>query len=82
MITAALIRHDFVADTLRRNLVEITTARPVPHRVCRLLDSKPFEPLPETLKPFAKQTVTAHGLQVALLSGLQPMAIKYPENQK
>lgn len=79
MITSALIRPAFVADTLRRNVLEVTVARPVPHRVCRLVTSAPLAPLPESLKPYAQRVATARGLQVAIPSYIRPMAVKYPK---
>ncbi|MGP1481379.1 MAG: hypothetical protein ACTTJL_06760 [Hoylesella enoeca] len=83
MITAALIRPDFVADTLRHDVIEITLARPVPHRVTRLVPADtPLTPLPTALQPFARRTATAKGIRVALQPGVRPMALKYPETAR
>ena len=78
MITSALIRPFFVADTLRHPVIETTLARPVPHRVCRLVPSEPLAPLPKSLKPYSKTT----GIKVALLSYVRPMAVKYPKQHE
>lgn len=82
MITSALIRPFFVADTLRHPVIETTLARPVPHRVCSLVPSEPLAPLPKSLKPYSKTTATTSGIKVALLSYVRPMAVKYPKQHE
>ena len=82
MITSALIRPFFIADTLRRPVIETTLARPVPHRVCRLIPSEPLVPLPKSLKHYSKTTATTSGIKVALLSYARPLAVTYPKQHK
>ena len=82
MITSALIRPFFIADTLRRPVIETTLARPGPHRVCRLIPSEPLVPLPKSLKHYSKTTATTSGIKVALLSYVRPLAVKYPNQHK
>lgn len=79
MITSALIRPSFLADTLRQQVIEVTIAHPVPHLVCRVVPSEhPRQILPPSLQPFSHTVSTAQGRQVSLLSYIRPMAVKYP----
>lgn len=78
MITSALIRPSFLADTLRHSVLEVTVARPVPHRVARLVPSGPRSILPPPLQPFSQITATSRGIQVSTLPYIRPMAVKYP----
>ena len=78
MLTSAFIRTSFVADTFRHNTIEITVARPIPHKVVRLIPAAPRQILPESLRPYAHTNVTAAGLHVAVLPYVRPFVIKYP----
>lgn len=85
MITSALIRPSFVADTLRHTVIEITTARPIPHKVVRLVPSPAFEHgrhgaaiISPALRPYTHTVATAQGLLAAVLPYLNPMPLKYP----
>lgn len=78
MLSSALIRSTFVADTLRHTVLEVTVAQPVPHRVARLVPPDPRNIFPRPLRSCTSKTATASGLQVTLLPYVRPMALKYP----
>ena len=78
LLSSALIRPAFVADTLRHTVLEVTVAQPLPHRVARLVPSDPRNLFPESLQSCTSKTATASGLQVTLLPYVRPMALKYP----
>lgn len=86
MITSALIRPSFVADTLRHHVIEVSVARPIPLRVCRLVPSSSrfgegqsaASILPTSLQPLSQTVNTSRGLHVSLLPYVRPMAVKYP----
>ena len=72
MITTALIRPAFVADTLRHSVAY------VPHRVCRLVPADPRHLLADELQPYLQIVSTAKGMQVGMRPYVRPMVVKYP----
>ena len=78
MITSVLIRPAFVADTLRRSVLEVTVARPVPHRVVRLVPSEPRNLFPDALQPYTSKVSTARGIQITIPAYIRPIALEYP----
>lgn len=78
MITTALIRPAFVADTLRHSVLECTYKTYVPHRVCRLVPADPRHLLADELQPYLQLVSTAKGMQVGMRPYVRPMVVKYP----
>ena len=78
MITTALIRPAFVADTLRHSVIECTYKSHVPHRVCRLVSAAPRHLLADELQPYLRLVSTAKGMQVSMRPYVRPMVVKYP----
>lgn len=78
MITTALIRPAFVADTLRHSVIECTYKSHVPHRVCRLVSADPRHLLADELQPYLRLVSTAKGMQVSMRPYVRPMVVKYP----
>jgi len=62
MITTALIRPAFVADTLRHSVIECTYKAYVPHRVCRLVPADPRHLLADELQPLRPFKTTCYYL--------------------
>lgn len=82
MITSTLIRPSFLADTLRQQVIEVTTARPIPHLVCRVVPPEhPRLLLPPVLQPFSHTVSTAQGIQTGIQPYIRPMAVKYPSTE-
>lgn len=78
MITSALIRTSFVASTLRHSVLEVTLARPVPHRVVRLVPSEPRNLFPDALQPYTSKVSTTRGIQITIPAYIRPIALEYP----